>query len=150
MVYSITEALYVGVGGLAVYGIFFGVGVGLSTAFAFSECQKTDTEKSMKYAAIWAAYPAIAWYIIRVFDFFRKMFDDLFGSPWISIGYVLTLAGLAGIFSLKSVSAQNICVTSIDEAQAFRDKLTALQAEKDAKAKVNAAQESTPAVTAVV
>jgi len=144
-IHSITEALYVAIAGVAVYAIFFGIGVGLSVAFAFSQCQKMDTDKSMKYAAIWAAYPAIAWYVIRVFDFFRNMFDDLFGSPWISIGYVLMLAGLAGVFSLQSTSIQNICVSSIDEAQAFRNRLVAIQADKDAKAKVKAAQESTPA-----
>jgi hypothetical protein len=103
----------------------------------------------MKYAALWAIYPAIAWYAIRVFEVFRKTFDDLFGGlSWISIGYVLMLASLAGIFSLQSTSIQNICVSSIDEAQAFRDRLAALQADKDAKAK--AAQESTPAVSAVI
>jgi len=147
---SLSEAMYVGLAGLAIYAIFFGLGTGLSVAFAFSNCQKMDTEKSMKYGAVWAVYPAIAWYIIRAFDFFRRMFDDLFGPPWISIGYLIMLAGLAGIFSLQSTSIQNICVTSIDEAQAFRDKLAALQADKDAKAKANAAQESTPAVSAVV
>ena len=142
--------MYVGAAGVAIYAIFFGIGTGLSVAFAFSSCQKIDTDKSMKYAALWAVYPAVAWYAIRVFEFFRKTFDDLFGSPWISIGYVIMLAGLAGIFSLQSTSIQNICVTSIDEAQAFRNRLAALQADKDAKAKVKAAQESTPAVSAVI
>jgi hypothetical protein len=102
----------------------------------------------MKYAAVWAVYPAIAWYIVRVFAIFRTKFDDVFASPWISIGYVLTLASLAGIFSLSSNSMQTICVASIDEAQEFRNKLAAQQAAKNAK--VKAAQESTPAVAAVV
>lgn len=150
-IHSLSEAMYVGAAGVAVYAIFFGIGTGLSVAFAFSSCQKMDTDKSMKYAALWAIYPAIAWYAIRVFEVFRKTFDDLFGGlSWISIGYVLMLASLAGIFSLQSTSIQNICVSSIDEAQAFRDRLAALQADKDAKAKVTAAQESTPAVSAVI
>ena len=66
---SLSEALYVLVAGFVVYGLFFGVGVGLSFAFAFGSCQKTDTEKSLKHAAIWAAYPTAAFYIVRVFDF---------------------------------------------------------------------------------
>jgi hypothetical protein len=69
----------------------------------------------------------------------------VFTSPWLSIGYVLTLASLAGIFSLSSNSTQSICVASIDEAQEFRTRLAAQQA-----AKVRAAQESTPAVAAVI
>uniref|UniRef100_A0A6C0HKE7 Uncharacterized protein n=1 Tax=viral metagenome TaxID=1070528 RepID=A0A6C0HKE7_9ZZZZ len=142
---SFTEALYVLVAGFVVYGLFFGVGIGLSFAFAFGSCQKTDTEKSTKYAAIWAAYPTVAFYIVRVFDVFRRTFDDIFGSPWISIGYVVALAALAGVFSLSSNSIQGVCVASLDEAQEFRRKLAAQQAAKDAAAKVKAAQESNPA-----
>jgi hypothetical protein len=121
-----------------------GVGVGLSFAFAFGSCQKMDTEKSIKYAAIWAAYPTFAFYIVRVLGVFRRMFDDIFGSPWISIGYVVALAALAGIFSLSANSIQNICVASLDEAQEFRRKLAVQQAAKDAAAKVKAAEQSTP------
>ena len=142
---SFSEALYVIVAGFAVYGIFFGVGVGLSFAFAFGNCQKTDSDKSMKYAAIWAAYPTVAFYIVRVFGLFRRMFDDIFISPWISIGYVVALAALAGVFSLSSNSIQGVCVASLDEAQEFRNRLAAQQAAKNAAAKVKAAQESTPA-----
>jgi hypothetical protein len=137
---SFSEALYVLVAGFVVYGLFLGVGVSLSFAFAFGSCQKTDTEKSIKYAAIWAAYPTVAFYMVRIFDVFRRMFDDIFGSSWISIGYVVALAALAGIFSLSSNSIQGICIASLDEAQEFRHKLAAQQA-----AKVRAAQESTPA-----
>ena len=71
-------------------------------------------------------------------------------TPWLSIGYVLSLASLAGIFSLSSSSIQNICVASIDEAQEFRDRLAAQQAAKDAAAKVKAAQETTPGTVAVL
>lgn len=141
---SLSEALYVLVAGFVVYGLFFGVGVGLSFAFAFGSCQKTDTEKSMKHAAIWAAYPTVAFYVVRVFDVFRRMFDDILGTPWISIGYVVALAALAGVFSLSSSSIQNICVASIDEAQEFRRKLAIQQAAKDAAAKVKSAEQSTP------
>ena len=141
---SLSEALYVLLAGFVVYGLFFGVGVGLSFAFAFGSCQKTDTEKSLKHAAIWAAYPTLAFYIVRVFDFFRRMFDDIFGSPWISIGYVVALAALAGIFSLSSNSIQTICVASLDEAQEFRQRLARQQAAKDAAAQVRAAEQSTP------
>jgi hypothetical protein len=141
---SLSEALYVLLAGFVVYGLFFGVGVGLSFAFAFGSCQKTDTEKSLKHAAIWAAYPTAAFYIVRVFDFFRRMFDDIFGSPWISIGYVVALAALAGIFSLSSNSIQTICVASLDEAQEFRQRLARQQAAKDAAAQVRAAEQSTP------
>ena len=141
---SLSEALYVLVAGFVVYGLFFGVGVGLSFAFAFGSCQKTDTEKSMKHAAIWAAYPTVAFYVVRVFDVFRRMFDDILGTPWISIGYVVALAALAGVFSLSSSSIQNICVASIDEAQEFRRRLAAQQAAKDAAAKVKSAEQSTP------
>lgn len=141
---SFSEALYVLVAGFVVYGLFLGVGVGLSFAFAFGSCQKMDTEKSIKYAAIWAAYPAVAFYIVRVLGVFRRMFDDIFGSPWISIGYVVALAALAGVFSLSANSIQNICVASLDEAQEFRRKLAVQQAAKDAAAKVKAAEQSTP------
>jgi hypothetical protein len=147
---SLSEAMYVLVAGFVVYALFFGVGVGLSFAFAFGSCQKTDTEKSMKHAAIWAAYPTLAFYIVRVFDFFRRMFDDIFGSPWISIGYVVALAALAGIFSLSSNSIQNICVASLDEAQEFRRKLALQQAAKNAAAKVRASEESNPLSVAVI
>jgi hypothetical protein len=141
---SFSEALYVLVAGFVVYGLFFGVGIGLSFAFAFGSCQKTDTEKSMKHAAIWAAYPTVAFYIVRVFGVFRRMFDDIFGSAWISIGYVVALAALAGVFSLSANSVQTICVASLDEAQEFRQRLARQQAAKDAAAKVRAAEQSTP------
>ena len=144
---SFSEALYVLVGGFVVYGLFLGVGIGLSFAFAFGSCQKTDVDKSLKHAAIWAAYPTVAFYVVRVLGVFRRMFDDIFGSPWISIGYVVALAALAGVFSLSSNSIQGVCVASLDEAQEFRRKLAAQQAAKDAAAKVKAAQESTPATT---
>jgi hypothetical protein len=145
---SVSEALYILLAGFAIYALFFGVGTGLSVAFAFESCQKVDTEKSLKYAAIWAVYPTIAWYVVRILAIFRTKFDDVFTYPWISIGYVLTLASLAGIFSLSSNSTQSICVASIDEAQEFRNRLAAQQAAKDAN--VKAAQESTPAVSAVI
>ena len=132
------------------YAIFFGVGTGLSVAFAFESCKKVDMDKSLKFGAIWAVYPAIAWYVIRIFAIFRTKFDDVLTTPWISIGYVLALASLAGIFSLSSNSIQNICVASIDEAQEFRDRLAAQQAAKDAAAKVKAAQETSPVAVAVL
>jgi hypothetical protein len=93
-------------------------------------------------------YPTIAWYVVRILAIFRTKFDDVFTSPWLSIGYVLTLASLAGIFSLSSNSTQSICVASIDEAQEFRTRLAAQQAAKAAK--VRASEESTPAVSAVI
>ena len=147
---SFQEFIYVGLAGVALYALFFGVGTGLSVAFAFQSCQKVDVDKSLKFGAIWAAYPGIAWYIIRIFAIFRTKFDDVLTTPWLSIGYVLALASLAGIFSLSSSSIQNICVASIDEAQEFRDRLAAQQAAKDAAAKVKAAQETTPGTVAVL
>lgn len=142
---SFSEALYVLVAGFVVYALFLGVGVGLSFAFAFGSCQKTDLEKSMNHAAVWAAYPTAAFYVIRIFDVFRRTFDDILGSPWISIGYVVALAALAGVFSLSSNSIQGVCVASMDEAQEFRQRLAAQQAAKDAAAKVKSAEQSTPA-----
>jgi len=147
---SLQELIYVGLAGVAIYAIFFGVGTGLSVAFAFESCKKVDTDKSLKFGAIWAVYPAIAWYVIRTLAIFRTKFDDVLTTPWISIGYVLTLASLAGIFSLSSDSIQNICVASMDEAQEFRDRLAAQQAAKDAAAKVKASQETTPGAVAVL
>ena len=144
-VYSVSEAFYILLCGIVVYGLFFGLGFGLSYVFAFNNCQKTDSEKSAKYAAAWAIYPAIAFYAVRIFEMFRSTFDDVFMVPWISIGYVVALAALAYIFQLSSDSIQNICVASLDEAQEFRDRLAAQQAAKDAAAKVRAAEESNPA-----
>jgi len=55
-----------------------------------------------------------------------------------------------GVITLYSDSVQHICVATPDEAQAFRERLAAIRRKKEEDAKVNAAQESTPAVTPVV
>jgi uncharacterized membrane protein len=88
----------------------------------------------------------LAWIFIRTFRYFRTKFDEVFGVSWVSMAYLIGLISLAGLFTLYSESVQNICVPSLDEAQAFRERLAEIQKKKDEDAKVKAAQESTPAV----
>jgi len=98
---------------------------------------------------VWALYPLFAWVLIRTVRYLRTKFDDVFGVSWASMAYLIALVSLAGMFTLYSESVQNICVPSLDEAQAFRERLAAIQKKKDEDAKVKAAQESTPALKPV-
>lgn len=127
-----------------IYILFFLVGLGFSSLFSYSACGKLDASKSAWYAAVWALYPVLAWIFIRTVSYFRTKFDEVFGFSWVSIAYIVALVSLMGAITLYSNTVQNICVPTLDEAQQFREKLAAIQ-----KNKVKAAQESTPAVTAI-
>jgi len=133
-----------------VYILFFLIGLGLSSLFSYSSCGKLDASKSASYSAIWALYPALAWIVIRTVGYLRSKFDEVFGYSWVSIAYMIALVSLAGAITLYSQSIQHICVPTLDEAQAFREKLAAIQKKKEEDARVKAAQETTPAVTPIV
>ena len=135
--------------GSGIYFVFFLAGLGLSSLISYNSCGKLDASKSATYSAVWALYPLLAWVFIRTVRYFRTKFDDVFGVSWVSMAYLVALISLAGMFTLYSESVQNICVPSIDEAQAFRERLADIQKKKDEDAKVKAAQESTPAVKPV-
>jgi len=145
--------------GCGIYAFFFLLGFGFSAAATFHECEKADAAKNAKYGAIWAAYPAAAWFIIRSFEILRVQFDRFYRSfdsseggieraGWISIGYFLTLACVVGMYGLVGDSVKDVCIPSVDEATRFKESMVARKAEKDAA--IKAAQESTPAVKPVV
>jgi hypothetical protein len=128
--------------GVVVYLVFFLLGFGFSTLVTFRECEKTDQSKNATQAAIWATYPTVGWYVIRTFDFLRGYFDRFYlmfdggvgnkvRASWISIGYVLTLAAVAGIYGLSSTSITEVCIPDIDEATRFKNNMIQKQKEKD-------------------
>jgi|LauGreDrversion4_2_1035121.scaffolds.fasta_scaffold05838_8 hypothetical protein len=134
-----------------IYLFFMFLGVGLSSYATFSKCEKTDVSAHFIQGSLWAIYPTVAFLIIRSFEFIRVYFDKFYrgldSSPagasragWVSVGYVVMLAGIAGMYSLMDSSILKVCVPTVDEAQAFKEKLLKKQAEKAA------AQEVTPAV----
>lgn len=136
-----------------IYMFFLFQGVGLSSYASYSKCEKTDVRNHFIEGSIWAIYPTVAYIIIRSFEVLRVHFDKFYRgldssatgaerAGWISVGYVVMLAGIAGMYSLMDSSIAKVCVPTVDEAQAFKDKLLKKQAEK-AKA-----QEVTPAVQA--
>jgi len=136
-----------------IYVFFLLMGVGASSYASFSKCQKTDTKVHFVQASIWSIYPTVAYLIIRAFEFLRVYFDRFYRgldrSPegakragWVSVGYVMMLAALAGMYSMMDSTITDVCVPTQDEAQAFKQKMLERQA---AKAK---AQEVTPAVEA--
>jgi hypothetical protein len=145
--------------GLGVYAFFMLLGFGFSAASTFQKCEKVDAAKNAKYGAIWAVYPAVAWYIIRIFEVVRIHFDRFYlsldsttgGSEragWISIGYFVTLACVVGMYGLVADSNRDVCIPTADEATRFKQNMIAAKAAKDAA--VKSAQESTPAVKPVV
>jgi len=134
-----------------IYLFFLLFGVGISSFVTFSECQKTDTGAHFRQAAFWSLYPTLSYIVIRTLEFIRVYFDRFYrgfdtsvGGPsragWISVGYVMMLASLAGLFSLMDFSIEAVCIPSVDEATAFRQEMLRRQAEKAAN------QEKTPAV----
>jgi hypothetical protein len=134
-----------------IFLFFMFMGVGASSYTTYAKCQKTNTEVHFKQAALWSIYPTVSFILIRTFEAFRIYFDRFYRSidtsqagkdraGWISVGYVVMLAAVAGMFSLMDHSIEGVCVPTIDEAQKFKQDMLKRQADK-AKA-----QESTPAV----
>jgi|CryBogDrversion2_11_1035321.scaffolds.fasta_scaffold46877_2 hypothetical protein len=160
-IFSITSirdvAFLVGLGA-GIYAAFFLLGFGFSTAVSFEECGKIDTQKNATQGAIWAMYPTVAWFIIRSFEILRVQFDRFYRSidsseggveraGWISIGYVLMLAAIVGVYTLVSNTKKEVCIPDVDEMTKFKnDMLLKIKEKKDNLA---AAQETTPAVTPV-
>lgn len=158
VVFSISSyseiGMYCGIG-LGIYAFFFLLGFGFSALITFKECQKTQASRNAIEGSIWALYPTIAWFLIRPLEFIRAHFDRFYrgldsstGSKeragWISIGYILTLACIAGIYSLSSSSIADVCVPDIDEATRFKEEMIKRQQDK-----VKASQETTPALKPV-
>lgn len=136
-----------------IYLFFMFMGVGCSSYATFSKCGKTDTKVHFIQGAIWSLYPTIAYLIIRTFEALRVYFDKFYRgldtsqagatrAGWVSVGYVMMLAAVAGMYHMMDSSIADTCVPTVDEAQAFKEKMLKRQAEK-AKA-----QEVTPAVVA--
>jgi hypothetical protein len=137
--------------GAVVFLFFLMLGVGISSYITFSTCDKIDTDESFVQSARWSLYPTIAYLVIRSCEFLRIYFDRFYRSidtsdagkiraGWISVGYVMTLACVAGIFSLKDSSIEKICVPSVDEAMRFRQRFL------EKKSKQEAMKEKTPAL----
>lgn len=136
-----------------IYVFFLLMGVGASSYSSFSKCQKTDTRVHFVQGAIWSVFPTVAYLLIRAFEFIRVYFDRFYRgldtSPegaqragWVSVGYVMMLAALAGMYSMMDSTINDVCVPTQDEAQAFKQKMLERQAQKEK------AQEVTPAVVA--
>lgn len=134
-----------------IYLFFMLMGVGASSYATFAKCEKTDTKAHFVQGAMWSLYPTVAYLIIRTFECLRIYFDRFYRSidttaegsaraGWVSVGYVMMLASVAGMYSMMDSSIIQVCIPSVDEAQLFKEKLLKRQA---AKAK---AQEVTPAV----
>lgn len=134
-----------------IFLFFMFLGVGASSYTTYAKCQKVNTEVHFKQSAIWAVYPTVAFMVVRTFEAFRIYFDRFYRSidrsesgkdraGWVSVGYVIMLAAVAGMYSLMDHSIEGVCVPTIDEAQKFKQDMLKRQADK-AKA-----QESTPAV----
>lgn len=136
---------------LMVYVFFMFLGVGISSYATFSTCQKTNTSVHFQQGALWAIYPTVGYAVTRSIEAFRIYFDRFYrgfdGSVsgaeragWVSIGYVMMLTAVAGMYGLMDTSITDVCVPSIDEATKFKQDMLKRQAAKAA------AHESTPAV----
>ena len=149
------EALIVFGLGCAIYAFFFLLGFGFSGAVTFYDCEKVDASANAVQGAIWAIYPTLAWFIIRTFEIVRQYFDRFYlmfdpnpiNAGWVSVGYVISLGCIAGIYGLSYNSHKAVCIASIDQAAQFKKDMLDRQVEHE-KA-IKAAQESTPAVTVV-
>jgi len=138
-----------------IYALFFGLGVVFSIIFSTSECQKQDVQSAIVEAAWWGLYPVVAWGLVSMIPYLRIQFDKFFmmfglskeSAVWVSFGYALMLAALAGIFSLRAGATASACKPTVDEADAFRKRMIELQRQRNAE--VDAAKETTPAVLPV-
>jgi hypothetical protein len=153
--FSFDFSVYIGIG-IFIYTVFYLLGMAFSSLVSYQHCGKTDTTKNAVEGLIWAAYPTAAWFIIRPLEFIRVHFDRFYLSfdsagqeraGWISIGYILMLACMMGIYSLSSRSISNVCIPDIDEATRFKQQMLKRQEEKEQKLKE--AQELTPAVSKI-
>jgi len=141
--------------GCGIYAGFFLLGAGFSAATTFYDCEKIDPWTNAIQGAIWAIYPTAAWFIIRTFEIVRQYFDRFYlmfdptpaNAGWVSVGYVMTLACIVGIYGLSYNSHKAVCIASIDEVAQFKKDMLDRQVKHDAD--IKAAQESTPAVTVV-
>lgn len=134
-----------------IFLFFMFLGVGASSYTTYAQCQKVNTAVHFKEGAIWSIYPTVSYMIIRTFEAFRIYFDRFYRSidkseagkdraGWVSVGYVVMLAAVAGMYAMMDKSIEGVCIPTIDEAQKFKQDMLKRQADK-AKA-----QESTPAV----
>jgi hypothetical protein len=137
--------------GLGIYVFFMFLGVGISSYVTFAKCQKTDSTAHFKQGAIWGIYPFVTYILVRALEVIRIHFDNTYKSfdtsesckgraPWLSVGWCLMLASLAGLYGLMDSSIEAVCIPSVDEATQFRQGMLRRQAEL---AKM---QESTPAL----
>lgn len=134
---------------LGVFVFFMFLGTGLSSYVTFAQCQKTNSGSHFKQGALWALYPSLAYIVTRGVGRFRIYFERFFRgwvgedrASWVSVGYVVMLGAVAGMYSMMDASIEEVCVPTVDEATRFRQDMLKRQAEKAA------AQEKTPAVTA--
>jgi len=151
----LTSIAMIALCGVGIYTIFFGLGIVYAIIFSTSECQKQNVQSALVEASWWGMYPVIAWVFISI-PYIRIQFDKFFmmfgltkeSAVWVSFGYALMLAALAGIFSLRSAATTASCVPTVDEADAFRKRMLALQRQKDLD--LEAAREAaSPAVVAI-
>ncbi len=149
---SAADAGYLLVLAAAIFVVFLLLGMGISSYVTFTHCSKTDSNAHFKQGAYWSLYPTLAYLIVRSIEAFRVYFDRFYRSfdssdagkdraGWISVGYVMMLAALAGFYALMDSSIEAVCIPSMDEAARFKQVLLKQTADK-AKA-----QEVTPAVT---
>jgi len=139
-----------------VFVFFLMLGVGISSYITFSKCDKIDTDESFVQSAYWSLYPTIGYLVIRSCEFLRIYFDRFYRSidtsesgkaraGWISIGYVMTLTCVAGLFALIDGSIEKICIPSVDEAANFRKRFLEKKSNDEAmKEKTPALQQSKP------
>jgi len=150
---AVSIATIAAVGG-GIYLLFFGLGIAYAIAFSFSECQKLDVNSALQEAAWWGLYPFAGWVFSNI-PYVRIQFDKFFimfgmsseTAVWVSFGYVLMLASIAGIFNLRASAVQAACKPTVDEADEFRKRM--LERQRARNAELAAAAETTPAVLPV-
>ncbi len=149
---SSADAGYLLVMTAGIFVVFLLLGMGISSYITFTHCGKTDSNAHFKQGALWSLYPTIGYLVVRSLEVFRVYFDRFYRgidtsdagkdrAGWISVGYVMMLAALAGFYALMDSSIEAVCIPSMDEATRFKQALLKQTADK-AKA-----QEVTPAVS---
>jgi hypothetical protein len=122
----------------AIYGIFVGVGTGLSAYTAYMKCKKTDVTESAKQAAYYALNPAIAYLLIRTLLIIRRHYDRVLvwagvrNVVWSIAAFMATWIIYQTIL-LVDESQRQICKATESEQTEFKKQVLADEAARKAK-----------------
>jgi hypothetical protein len=123
---------------VSVAAVLYPVGFAISLLGSQLQCSKIGLGTSAIQAIYWALYPTLAFLLATYFPVVLAPFENTIRSFGVdgyarelALGYIMMIVSWIGTVYAIHATEKSVCVTSVDEMNAFKKKLLEELKEKD-------------------